>query len=116
MQKILTIVALGDLLSKDKGFLFTKSTLEQKYILQCGPWAPPPPLAGVLQVSPPRNEDLLLGSPLSVKTRSHGPPLHHGEQITLWHNGFEHPRRSRCRASDPKVEESTPCRPWIAAA
>lgn len=84
----------------------TTSTLRQKVETRSGPWMPPPPIAGVLQASPPRSKGQLLGSPLPTKICCRGPPPSCGEQITSQGRGFEHPRRGQIMASSSEVANS----------
>jgi hypothetical protein len=78
-RKVLSNLALGDLLSKDKDNPFKQNTLGQKKKMQSSPRASPPPFAGVLKAKPPRNQSLLLGSSFPATTNSCGPPLERGE-------------------------------------
>jgi hypothetical protein len=89
LRKVLTKLALGNLISRDKAFLLTQITLEQNKYMQSGPWAPLPLLAGVLQASPPRNESLLLGSPFPAMIRSHGNTSLRGHEISSTRDGIE---------------------------
>jgi hypothetical protein len=86
-----SILALGKALSRDNATSIIESTLEQNKFLQFGPWALPSPHAGVLEATPLRNRSQLLGSPLTASIFSHDPPLLHGERVTSWWKGFEHP-------------------------
>jgi hypothetical protein len=52
-------------------------------------------------------------SPLPAMIHSHGPPLNHGEHITLWLRDFELPQRNRIKASSLEVEIAPPCWHWI---
>jgi hypothetical protein len=82
---------LGNLLSKDKARLFTKTTLEQKKRKQSGPSVALASFAGVLEVVTPRSRDQLLRGLLPATDSRHGPSIRGGERITSSRIEFEHP-------------------------
>jgi hypothetical protein len=70
-------LVLGDLLSKFKARLFTKTTLELNIEMQSSPLASLSPFAGVLEAGPPRSRGLLLESPLPMTDSHRGPSVQH---------------------------------------
>jgi hypothetical protein len=109
-------LVLGDLLSKDKARLFTKTTLELKIEKRSSPLASLSPFAGVLEAGPPRSRGLLLGSPLLTTDSHRGPSVRCGERITSHRRELEHPWQCREMASVMEVERLPPCRQSIVEA
>jgi hypothetical protein len=115
LTKTLASLALENLEIEERPSEITKSTLEVADLKQTSPGAPPPLLTGVLQASPPRNRDQLLGSPLPALICRRGPLPGHGERITSWPESIEHPRRRR-QASVMEVEKTPSYRRRITVA
>jgi hypothetical protein len=63
LREAFSNLVLGDLLSKGKARLFTKTTLELKIEKRSSPLASLSSFADVLVAGPPRSRGLLLGSP-----------------------------------------------------
>jgi hypothetical protein len=63
----LTTLVLTNLIFEDKAYIFTKHTPKQKVEKQSGPGTSPPPLAGIVEESPPRKRERSLALLLPAK-------------------------------------------------
>jgi hypothetical protein len=84
-----TVLALKNLVLKDKTCNFTKNTPEQNMKKQSGPGAAPSPLAGILEASPPRNGEKELELFRPTRTHPHWQPPRRRERITWLQVGVQ---------------------------
>jgi hypothetical protein len=104
-----TTLALKNLVFEDKTCKFTKHTPEEKLKKQSGPGAPPPPLAGILEASPPRNGEKPLELFLPARTHLCWLPPSRRERIT-WQRGGVELQQGQGETSVTEVEKQLPCR------